>query len=116
MSSNATFTIEESSTTMNWPRQTTASAIQARRETVGWVASAVIDRHCTKDHPHLYDDPLMVLRFPCNGHRPCTGSDGPPHAAGEGRLPPQRRGSPRHAPALVRRAVVPQRPRRRLAA
>ena len=28
MSSSATFTIVESSTTMNWPRQTTASAIQ----------------------------------------------------------------------------------------
>src|SRR5215216_358874 len=63
MSSSATFTIVESSTTMNWPRQTTVRAIQARRETCGADARTAIDSQRSKDHLQLYDDPLMVLEF-----------------------------------------------------
>ena len=48
MSSSATFTIVESSTTMNWARQTTARAIQARRETFVADATAVIDHDALK--------------------------------------------------------------------
>ena len=63
MSGSATFTIVESSTTMNWPRQTTASAIQgASRDDRGGGAAVRHRSSLYKDHLHLYDDPLMLLR------------------------------------------------------
>src|SRR4051794_19799255 len=63
MSSSATFTIVESNTTINWPRQTTARAIHARRATGVWDASTTINRHRSRDDLRLHDDPLILLQF-----------------------------------------------------